>query len=173
MTDSEHTSLQTREETPAQPLPYRLPSGTPAVPAMTEGSSRKRKRSSKPPNPKVGPEPSQPPAEDRSTDRLPQITSSSKMLRMDCVLITTLPPAPRKKTALSETPGDEDGRSQTKTTVRNTEKRRGKQREAAPTSRPPLPSESRSLADEPMHSRSHSVSSLRPPLFEPVSSRLN
>jgi len=81
---------------------------------------------------------------------------------MDCVLITTLPPASRRKAAPPETSGDEDQSSQAREKAR--EKRRGKRREGAS-----VRSDSQSLVVQSMHSRSHSVSSLRPPLFEPVS----
>ena len=74
---------------------------------------------------------------------------------MDCVLITTLPPVPHKQTAPSEQSEDKDSLSRKKIQTR---KKLGKQREAAPVPR--------SLAGE--LSRSHSVSSLRGPLFEPV-----
>lgn len=172
VTDSEVTNSQTRG-TPAQRHPPHLDSNSPAGLGLAEASSRKRKRPSETPNPIAGPDGpsrprlSQPPAGDRTSERLIQTPQSSKRQRMECVLITTLPPKPRRRPAPPGAPGDEDVRSQV--AIRRTEKQRGKRREVASTSRAPARSDSRFLADETMHSRSHSVSSIRPPLFEPVS----
>jgi len=87
---------------------------------------------------------------------------------MDCVLITTLPPVLGRKPA-PETPEDEDDNSQTRAGMRGREKQRGKRREVVSTSRASARSDSQSLVDESMRSQSHSVSSIRHPLFEPVS----
>lgn len=174
VTDSEATSLRTREETPAQHNPRHLNSNSPTVSDLAGVASRKRKRPSEPPNSKSGPShlpqprPSQPPMNDQPSERLPQASQSSKRLIMDCVLITTLPPRLRRKPTPPETSGDEDGHSQTRDTIRGREKRRGKQREVASTSGASVRSDSRSLVDK---SRSHSVSSIRRPLFEPVSAK--
>jgi len=166
VTDPEATKSGTREETPVQRHSHRLESGSPA--------SRKRKRPSEPPNLNVGPDlpsqPSQPTMDDRASAQSSQTSKPSKRLIMDYVLITTLPPKPRRKPVPPEKSGGED-RSQAMVTTRGREKQRGKQREVVSTSTAPVPPDPRSLADESMHSRSHSVSSIRPPLFEPVSAK--
>lgn len=163
----EPTNSQTRGETPAQRLSRRPHSGSPAVSVVVDDASRKRKRTSKPPG--SGVEPSRPPTDNRTSERLSQAPKSSKRLRMDCVLITTLPPVPRRKTAHPETSEDEDRSSQARTRTRSRGKQRGKRREAASTSRASVRSNSESVADQSTRSQSHSVSSLRRPLFEPVS----
>jgi len=175
-TDPEATNSGTREETPVQRRSHRLESGSPAVAGLAEIVSRKRKRPSEPPNLNLGPgppsRPSQPTTNYRTGGRSSQTSKSSKRLIMDCVLITTLPPKLRRKPVPPGTSGGEDDRSQAMTTTRGREKRRGKRREVASTSRAPVLPDPRSLADESMHPRSHSVSSIRPPLFEPVSAKL-
>lgn len=168
--DSEPTNSQIREETPILPLPRRLDLGSPAMSVETEGSSRKRKRPSKPTNPMAKPKlPSQPPTDDRGSERLSLVSKPSKKLRMDCVLITTLPPVLRRKPPPPQTSEDEDDRSRARA---REEKRRGKQREVTSTLRASVRSDSQSLVDESMRSKSHSVSSLRRPLFEPVGPKL-
>lgn len=170
---SESTNSRIGEETPVQRLLRRLDSDSPAVSGEAEATSRKRKRPSKPLNSKAEPDrPSQPPMDDPGSERLPQIPRSSKRLIMDCVLITTLPPKPRRKIAPPEKSGDGGNRSHARARMRGREKQPlGKRREVATTSRASVHSDSRSLADESMRSQSHSVSSIRPPLFEPVSTK--
>lgn len=172
VTDLEATKSETREETPVQRHSHRLESGSPAVANLAETAPRKRKRPSEPPNLNVGPDlpsqPSQPTMDGRASAQTSQTSKPSKRLIMDYVLITTLPPKLRRKPVPPETSGGKD-RSQAMVTTRGREKRRGKQREVASTSRAPVPLDPPSLADESMLSRSHSVSSIRPPLFEPVS----
>jgi len=159
---SEATNSRTREETTVQHH-----SNSPGGPGLAEASSRKRKRPSESSNAIAGPNtpsqprPSQPPMGGKASERLSQTSQPSKILRMECVLITTLPPKPRRKPAPPETSGDEETRSQV--AIRGREKQRGKQKEVAPTSRVSIRSD--------MRSRSHSVSSIRPPLFEPVSAK--
>jgi len=160
--DPDATNSRSREETPVQRHSRRLESDSPAAASLGDVASRKRKRPSEPPNPNDGPDrpsqPSQPIMDDRTS-------KSSKRLIMDCVLITTLPPRLRKKPAPPETSGDEDGRPQTRTKTRGREKQRGKRREAAPTPRAWV------REDKSMRPRSNSVSSIRSPLFEPVSTK--
>ena len=164
--NSEQPNPQTKEMTLVQPLPHRLQSGSPAVSGIVEVPSRKRKRSSRPSSAKPEPDPpSQPPVDDRADEQISRISQSSKRWKIDCVLITTLPPVPHKKPTLPESFEDEGNRSRTKTKMRGRQKPRGKRREATPTSRTPV-----SVS---MRSRSHSVSSLRPPLFDPVSAGLS
>lgn len=164
--DSEHPNSQTKEGTPAQPLLHCLHSDSPAVSVFVEVPSRKRKRSSRPPSPKPGPRrPSQPPADEIFS----RASQPSKRWRIDCVLITTLPPMPRKKIVPPEQSGDEEDLSRTKAKIHGRRKQQGKQREVAPTLRTSVLSDSRSLVGKSTRSRSHSVSSLRPLLFEPVS----
>lgn len=172
--ESEATNSRSRKETPVQHYPPRLDSGSPASSSLAEAASRKRKRPAEPQGLNVGTNPlsqhrpSQLPEDDRTDERLSK-TSKPKRLIMDCVLITTLPPRPRRQ-PIPPTPfEDEDARSQAQAMARNKEKRRGKRREVISTSRASLRSDSRSLAGESMRSQSHSVSSIRPPLFEPVS----
>ena len=173
--DLEATNPRIREETPVQRHSHHPESNSPAVAGLTEVASRKRKRPSEPPSLNAGPncpsQPSQPTMDDRASVRSSQTSKPSKRWIMDCVLITTLPPRLRRKPAPPETSGDEDDRSQARATTRGREKRRGKRREVAPTSRVSVRPGSRSLVDESMRSRSHSVSSIRPPLFEPVSAK--
>ena len=172
--DPEATNSQTREETSVQRHSHPPKSDSPAVAGVAEVASRKRKRPSDPPNLNVEPDrpsqPSQTTMDDRASVRLPQTSKSPKRLIMDCVLITTLPPRLGRKPVPPETSGNGDDRLQVRATTRS-RKQRGKRREVASTSRPPVRTDSRSLADEQIHSRSHSVSSIRPPLFEPVSAR--
>jgi hypothetical protein len=173
--DPEATDSRTREETPVQRHSRRLESDSPVVADLVDVASRKRKRPSEPSG--LGAEPSrpsqssQPKTDERVSGRPHQTSKSSKRLIMDCVLITTLPPRPRRKPAPPETPEDEDDRSQARVTTRGRERQRGKRREVASTSRVSVRGGSRSLVDESTRSRSHSVSSIRPPLFEPVSAR--
>ena len=166
MVGSGNANSQVTEDSSVQ----RLNSDSPAVSTTADAPLRKRKRSSRPSSSKFGPDPpSQPPTGDRGREQSSRPTRSSRKWEMDCVLITTLPPVLRKQTAPSKLPENEDDHSQTKTKKRGRERKQGKQRAATSTSRASALSVSRSLADEPVHSRSHSVSSLRPPLFEPVS----
>ena len=159
VSDSEQPNSQTKE-TPAQPPPYRLQSNSPATSVFVEVPSLKRKRSSRLSSSKPEPDhPSQPPVDGRANEPSSRTPQLPKRWRIDCVLITTLPPVPHKKTAPPEPSEDEGDRSLTKTRMRSRQKKKGKQREAAPTTRSSVLT----------NSRSHSVSSLRPPLFEPVS----
>lgn len=147
---------------------HRLNSDSPAVSTTTDAPSRKRKRSSRPSSSKSGLDPpSQPPMDDRGREPSLRPTRSYQKWKMDCVLITTLPPVLRKKTAPPKSSENKGDHSQTKTKKRGRGRKRGKQPAAASTARASALSASRSLAREPAHSRSHSVSSLRPPLFEP------
>lgn len=170
--ESEATNSRSRKETPVQSHPSRLDSGSPASSNVVEAASRKRKRPSESQdlNAETGrpsqPRSSRPPEDDRVDERLP-VKSKPKRLIMDCVLITTLPPRPRRRPFPPEPSGEEDARSRARAAARSREKRRGKRREVI--SRASVRSESRSLAGESMRSQSHSVSSIRPPLFEPVS----
>ena len=160
--DPDATNPRSREETPVQRHSRRLESDSPAAAGLADVASRKRKRPSEPPNPNAGPDrpsqPSQPITDDRTS-------KSSKRLIMDCVLITTLPPRLRKKPAPPGASGDEDGRPQARTKTRGREKQRGKRREATPTPRAWV------REDKSMRPRSNSVSSIRSPLFEPVSTK--
>lgn len=170
--DSEPPNIQIKE-TPVLPLPRRLDSGSPVVSVEGEASSRKRKRTSKPPTTAEPDLPSQSPMDDRGGEGLSLLSQSSKKLRMDCVMITTLPPVLRRKPAPPkptppETSEGEDDRSRAKARI---EKRRGKQRELPPILRASVRSDSQSLVEEARRSQSHSVSSLRRPLFEPVSTK--
>jgi hypothetical protein len=152
-------------ETPAQRHSHLPNSASPAVSPGAEVSSRKRKRPSLPPDPKTDPDPpSRLPTEDRASELLSQTSRSSKTFKMDCVLITTLPRT-YKRAAPPETSEGEDDGSQARTRTRGREKQRGKQREVTSTSRASL-RDSQSLGS--IRSRSHSVSSLRRPLFDPV-----
>ncbi|KAF9646383.1 hypothetical protein BDM02DRAFT_3029199 [Thelephora ganbajun] len=163
---------QIREKTPAQRLPRR-PHSNSSVSVTAEASSRKRKRPSEPPDSEAEPDHlSQPPTDNRPSERLSQTSQPSSRLRMECVLITTLPPAWRRKPAPPETSEDEDedNLSRASTGMRGREKQRGKQREVVSTSRASVRSDSRSLADNSLRSLSHSVSSFRRPLFEPETS---
>lgn len=158
VSDYEQTNRLTDEGTLVQPLPHRSHSDSSAVSVVVEVPSLKRKRSSRLSSLKPESDrPSQPPMTERVNERSPLPSQSPKRWRMDCVLITTLPPVPRKKTALPKQPEDEGDRSRTKTQskMRGRQKRQGKQQEVTPHTSVP--------------SRSHSVSSLRPPLFDPVS----
>lgn len=172
--ESEATNSRSRKNTPVQHHPLRLDSGSPASSSVVEVASRKRKRPSEPLDFNVGtgplaqPRPSRPPEDDRTDERLSKI-SKPKRLIMDCVLITKLPPRPRRQPVPPEPSEDEGARSQARAVARNREKRRGKRREVISTSRASVLSDSRSLAGDSMRSQSHSVSSIRPPLFEPVS----
>jgi len=164
------TNSQTKEETPAQPIPHRLDLDSATASVVVEDPSRKRKRTLEPPNPKTEPDPQpQPSAANRASERSSQTSQSSKRLKMDCVLITTLPPVSVRKTAPPETSEDEGHSTRVSTGARGGEKQRGKRREAASTSRASARSDSQSSANRFARSRSHSVSSLRRPLFEPVS----
>ena len=167
----ESTNSQIRGETPAQRLSRRPHSGSPAVSVAVEDPSRKRKRASKTPGSGVEPGPSRSKVHNQASELLSQAPQSSKTQKFDCVLITTLPPVPYRKTVTvpPETSGDEDQSSQAKTRARGREKRRGKRREVVSALRASVRSNSESLADQSMRSQSHSVSSLRRPLFEPVS----
>ena len=165
------TKPQTREETPAQSLLRRPDSGSPTVFVVAEDPSRKRKRSPEPPISKAETDPpSQPQVDKQASERSSQASQSSKKLRMDCVLITTLPPV--RKTAPPETFEDENHGTHVRTGSRGREKQRGKRRDAASTSRASALSDSQSLAERSTRSLSHSVSSLRRPLFDPVSLEL-
>ena len=164
------TIPQARDETPARPLPRRLNPGSPAVPVVMEDPSRKRKRTPEPPNPKSEAEPpSRPPTDNQASERSSQASQSSKRLKLDCVLITTLPPVSARKTAPRGASENVGHGTRVGTIVRGREKERGKRREDASASRPSAHSDSRSLADRSTRSSSHSVSSLRRPLFQPVS----
>lgn len=164
------TIPQTGEETPARRLSHCLDPGSPTVPVVTEDPSRKRKRPPETPNPKVESNPpSLPPMDNRASERLSQTSQSSKRLKLDCVLITTLPPVSARKTAPPETSENVGHNTQVRTVVHDREKQRGKQREDASTSGASARSNSRSLAGRSTRSSSHSVSSFQRPLFEPVS----
>jgi len=166
------TIPQTRE-TPAQRPPHHPNPGTPAVPVVTGDPSRKRKRPPEPPNPKAELDPpSRPPTDNQASERSSQTSQSSKRLKLDCVLITTLPPVSARKTTPLETSENAGHSTRARAVVRGREKQRGKQREDASTSGTSAHSDSRSLAGRSTRSSSHSVSSLRRPLFEPVSLEL-
>jgi len=164
------TIPQTKEKTPARRLPNCLDLGSPTVSVVAEDPSRKRKRPPETPNPKVEPKPpSLPPTDNQASERSSQTSQSSKRLKLDCVLITTLPPVSARKTAPPETSKNVGHSAQVGTIVRGREKQRGKRREDASTSRVSVHSDSRSLAGRSTRSSSHSVSSFQRPLFEPVS----
>jgi len=160
------TIPQTRAEIPARPLSHRLNLGSPTVPVVTEDPSRKRKRPPEPPNPNAEPDPlSQSPTDNQASERSSQTSQSSKRLKLDCVLITTLPPVSARKTTPLETSENVGHSTQVRAVVRGM----GKRREDPSTSRASAHSDSRSLEGQSTRSSSHSVSSLRRPLFEPVS----
>lgn len=169
MADFEPANSQTRG-TPVKPFPPPLDLGSSAAPAVAEDLSRKRKRSSKTPNPKAEPDlPSRLSTENRASERSSVTSQSSKRLKMDCVLITTLPPVLHGEATPLETSQDEGRIIQATTSARGREKQRGKRRETVLTSGASVRSDSQSLAARSTRSQSHSVSSLRRPLFDPVS----
>ena len=150
-------------DTEAQPPLHPPPSDSSVVSTTAGVASRKRKRSLRRSSSKSEPDRlSQSLVDDRGNEPTPQTSKSSKRWRMDCVLITTLPPVLRKKTAPKPSE-NEDIRPRTKGKKRG----RGKQRMTPSSSKASLPS---GAQPPPTLSRSHSVSSLRPPLFQPVSS---
>lgn len=154
--NSEQLNPQTKEATPVQPTTPRLHSDSPAVSVFVEVPTLKRKRSLRTSSSKPDSDrPSQPPVDDQANERTSRSSRPSRW-RMDCVLITTLPPVPRKKPAPPGPSGGEDDRLPAKTKKRGKQKRQVGQQGVARTS-------------VISNSRSHSVSSLRPPLFEPVS----
>ena len=164
------TTPQTREETPAGHLAHRLDPGSPVVPVIAEDPSRKRKRPPETPNPEAEPNPpSRPLTDNQASERSPQTSQSSKRLRLDCVLITTLPPVSARETAPPKKSKNVGHSIRVGAIARGKEKQRGKRREDASTSRVSAHSDSRSLTGRSTRSSSHSVSSLRRPLFEPVS----